>query len=59
MSTTREPEQLILSPVHQSLKEKVRVLKMLLDDPHPGLWSWNNSVARMVKEIGDLYGDHL
>lgn len=36
-------------------KEHVRILKVLADDPHPSLMTWNEIVG---KAIEDLYADY-
>ena len=44
-----------LKGILKTLKEHVDRLNSLLEDPHPGLWSWCNCVAQQVKAIAVLY----
>ena len=39
------------TPGIDALREHVRVLTGLLDDPHPGLFTWRTALYRQIQEI--------
>jgi len=38
------------------LRSLAQRLDNLLGDPHPGLWSWQEAVCRLIKEIAEFGG---
>jgi hypothetical protein len=44
-----------MDPVLEQLKADVNRLKSLLDDAHPGLFTWNDAVHRLWKKIVDAW----
>jgi hypothetical protein len=45
MATTNE------TPNLDRLRREVDILKRLLDDPHPGLITWNMAYARQMEKL--------
>jgi len=39
------------------LKEEVRKLHALLDDPHPGLFTWREAYADQAKVLMEFWSD--
>ncbi len=35
--------------------KQLRKLEQLLEDPHPGLFTWNKAVAEDMKHLNELY----
>ncbi len=44
------------TPGIDELRELMRQLSLLLDDPHPGLFTWKESLSHYCLEIGDFGG---
>lgn len=42
----------------KTLQEHIDKLKRLLDDPQPGLFSWNEMLNRRMQTISDLWNIH-
>lgn len=40
------------------LREEVRRLKLLLDDPHPGNFAWCEMYGKCMKNISDFWNDN-
>lgn len=36
-------------------RELINKLNSLLDDPHPGLWSWNMMFSKVMEELVSLW----
>lgn len=39
----------------EELQDLIRRLQRLMDDPHPGLFTWNKAIMSLTRQIGD-YG---
>lgn len=47
-------DKLTADPTVEKINALAKALSGLLDDPHPGLWSWQESRGRIAAELRDL-----